>query len=249
MHVGTSELLSRHLLSSRRFHQRRPAQENRALIADDNRLIAHCGNVCSTSCARTQNSSDLINALTGHSSLVVEDPSEMIAIRKYLGLKWKERSAGIDQVKTRQMVLQRNFLGPQVLFHGDGEVSAALDCRIIGNDDRLVTVNHADAGNKTGARRLIIVHARGSESAELEERCVRVQYGIDSLADEHLAAFLVALHRGLTAPVLDCCELRAEFLDDLLHRGSVGCSCHNCGMKTMSFFAHILSDVSNDLFS
>src|SRR5215813_7914990 len=222
MHIGASQLLSRDLLSSRRPHQRRPGQENRALVAHDNRLIAHCGNVRATGRAGTQNGSDLINALAGHSSLVIEDPPEMIAIREHLGLKRKEGSSGIDQVKTRQMVLHCNFLRPQLLFHGDRKVSAALDGRIIGNDDRLMTMNHADTSNETGAWSLIVVHARGSESAEFKERCVRIQYGIDSLANEHLAAFLVTLYRGFTAPFLDDCELRAEFLDQLLHRGSVG---------------------------
>src|SRR5262245_35440522 len=149
----------------------------------------------------------------------------MVAIGEHIRLKREERSAGIHEVKTRQAVLHCNFLRPQVLLHCDWEICTALHRSVICNKDGLMTLNHADARNETGAWRLIVVHAVSRDRAEFEERCVRVQYPIDSFTDEHLAPFFVPLYRGFTATFLNCFELGAEFVYELLH----GCqSRHNC---------------------
>ena len=39
--------------------------------------------------------SDLWNAHAGHTGLIIEDASEMIAIGKNLSLQWQERATGI----------------------------------------------------------------------------------------------------------------------------------------------------------
>src|SRR5262249_23242875 len=146
--------------------QRRPAKKDCALIAHNDRLIAHGRHVSSTRRTRTQNSSDLINTFTRHASLVVKDAPEMVAIGEHIRLKREERSAGIHEVKTRQAVLHCNFLRPQVLLHCDWEICTALHRSVICNKDGLMTLNHADARNETGAWRLIVVHAVSRERAE-----------------------------------------------------------------------------------
>src|SRR4030095_2365667 len=104
-----------------------------------------------------------------------------------------------------------------MLFDRDREVGSALDRCIVGNNDGLMAVNEPDACDQAGARRLIVVHAVGSESAELEERCVRIEYGVDAFTNEHLAAFLMTFDGRLTAALLDRLGFGWRLGDPLLH--------------------------------
>ena len=51
MQLAPTEFLSRHHLSGRRFDERRPTKEDRALTAHDHRLVAHGGDVRAARCA------------------------------------------------------------------------------------------------------------------------------------------------------------------------------------------------------
>ena len=57
-----------------------------------------------------------------------------IAVGEHLVLERKKRPTGIHQVDARQAVLARSP-GPQMLFDRHGEVGAALDRRVVGDDD------------------------------------------------------------------------------------------------------------------
>ena len=71
----------------------------------------------------------------------------MVPVGEDLGLQRQIGSSGIDQIDTRQAVLQRDFLGAQVLFHGQGIVGAAFYGGIVGHDHYLATVDNPDAGD------------------------------------------------------------------------------------------------------
>ena len=80
--VAAAEFLGGDHFSGRRLHQRRTAEEDRALVADDHRLVAHRGHVRAAGRARTEHRGDLRNAFGAHRRLVVEDPAEVLAIRE-----------------------------------------------------------------------------------------------------------------------------------------------------------------------
>ena len=136
--VAPAQLLGRDLLAGRGLHERRPAQEDRAGALDDDGLVAHRRDIRAAGRAAAHDQRDLRDAGGRHAGLVVEDPAEVLAVREDLGLEGQERAAGVDEVDAGQPVLERDLLGAQVLLDGDRVVGAALDRRVIGDDDALV---------------------------------------------------------------------------------------------------------------
>ena len=138
-----------------------------------------------------------------HARLVVEDPAEVLAVGKDLGLERQERAARVHEVDAGQPVLLGDLLGAQVLLDRHREVRAALDRRVVGDDHDLAARDTRPiAGHEAGARRLAVVHPVGGERRELEERRARVEQRVDAVAHEHLLLLGVALAAGpaLRAP-------------------------------------------------
>ena len=140
----------------------------------------------------------------------------MIAIGKDLGLKRQESAPGIDKVYAGQAILERDFLGAQMLLDGDREVRAAFDCGVVGDDHRLVSLNDADSGDETRAGRFVVVHAVGGERAEFQKRCVFVNQRFNAVADKHLAPIGVPLDCRLAAAFLNSSELLPKLVLDRL---------------------------------
>ena len=59
---SAAEILRRNDLTGGGLHQRRAAQEDGALIADDHRLVAHRRDVCAAGGARSEHRRDLRDA-------------------------------------------------------------------------------------------------------------------------------------------------------------------------------------------
>jgi hypothetical protein len=59
------------------------------------------------------------------------------AVREHVGLHGQERAARVDQVGARQAVLERDLLRAQVLLDRQRKVGAALDGRVVRDDQRL----------------------------------------------------------------------------------------------------------------
>ena len=66
--VAAAELLGGHLLAGRRLHERRAAEEDRPLVADDHGLVAHRRDVGAAGRARAHHRGDLRDALAPTSS-------------------------------------------------------------------------------------------------------------------------------------------------------------------------------------
>ena len=171
--VGAAQLLGRHLLAGRRLHQRRAAEEDRARALDDDRLVRHRRHVGAARRARAHDDGDLRDPLGRHPRLVEEDAAEVLAVGEDLGLQRQEGAARIDEVDAGQAVLERDLLRAEVLLHRDGEVGAALDRRVVGDDHHLAAGDAADAGDEPGAGRLVVVHARRRRAARARERASR----------------------------------------------------------------------------
>src|SRR5690606_27154732 len=123
----------------------------------DDALVAHRRHVGAAGGATAHHHRQLRNVAGAEPGLVVEDPAEVFLVGEDLVLQRQEGAAGIDQVDAGQAVLQGHFLGPQVLFHRDREVGAALDRGVVGHDHHLGAVHAADAGDDAGGRGGIVV--------------------------------------------------------------------------------------------
>ena len=57
---------------------------------------------------------------------------------KDVGLQRQVCAAAVDEIDARQLVLERDLLGPEMLLHGHREVGPALDGRVVGDDTHRV---------------------------------------------------------------------------------------------------------------
>ena len=91
----------------------------------------------------------------------------MLAVWKNLRLVRQIGAATIDQVNARQVVFERNLLGPQMLLHRHWIIGAAFDRSIIADDHTFAAFNAANAGDDASTRRLIIIHIVRGERPNL----------------------------------------------------------------------------------
>ena len=161
--VAAAEVLGRDHLAGRRLHQRRAAEEDRALISHDDRLVAHRRDVGAAGGARPHDRGDLRDARGRHPGLVEEDAAEVLLVGEDLVLHRQEGAAGVDEVDAGQPVLLGDGLGAQVLLHRDRVVGAALHRGVVGDDHALAAGDLADAGDDAGARRVVVVHPVGRQ--------------------------------------------------------------------------------------
>ena len=165
---------------------------------------------------------DLRDALGRHPRLVEEDAAEVLAIGKDLGLQRQIRAARVHQIQAGQPVLDRHLLRAQVLLHRDRVVGAALDGGVVGDDQHLAPRHPADAGDQTGAGRLVVVEPFGRERRELEKGRVRVEQLLEALADQELPLFAVALDGAFVAALPRPFDAGLEVGDQALHVRAVG---------------------------
>ncbi len=204
MHVAAAERLGVDDLAGRCLHERRPAEEDRSLLAHDDRLVAHRRHVGAAGGAGAHDHGELRDARRREPRLVVEDAAEVFAVGKHLVLQRQECAARIDEVDTGKPVLERDFLRAQVLSHRHRIVGPALDGRVVRDHHDLAAEDAADPGDDAGRRSVVPVHSARGQRRELEERAARVEQGLDAFARQQLAArdvfrarFLAAAQRGL----------------------------------------------------
>ena len=174
------------------LHQRRAAEKDGALVADDHRLVAHRRDVRAAGRARSQHGGDLRDALGAEFSLVVEDPAEVLAVGKHLVLAGQEGAAGVDEIDAGQPILPGNLLRAQVLFDRNRVVGTAFDRRVVGHDHAFATGDPADTGDDAGPRAFVVVHPVGGKRSDLEQRTAGVEQAVDSVTGQQFAAVDVA---------------------------------------------------------
>jgi hypothetical protein len=222
MHFRAAKLLRRHHLPGGRFHQRRAAEEDRALSLDDHRLVRHRRHVGAAGGARAHDAGDLRDAGGRHVGDVVEDAAEVLAVGEDVVLLGEEAAAGIHQVEARQPVLRRDLLRAQVLLHGHRVVGAAFDGRVIRDDHALTARNAADAADHRGGMHVAAVHAPGGKLADLKERRSGIEQPAHPVARQQLAAREMLLARLLVAAHRDLVGLLLEIGDEPAHAIGVG---------------------------
>ena len=152
VHVAPTQVLSRYHLASRSLHKRRTSEEDRPLIADDDRHVRHGRHVGAAGGAGAHDHGDLRDARRAHVGLVVEYTAEVVAVGEDLVLLRQVRAAGIDEVDAGQTAFRRDLLRPQMLLDGDRVVGPALHGRVVAHDhdvpphDASHARDHAAAG-------------------------------------------------------------------------------------------------------
>ena len=87
-----------------------------------------------------------------HPRLVEEDPPEMVPVGENLCLPRQVRASRVDDVEAGvDPEGSGDLLQPQVLFHRDGVVGAALDGGVVGRDGDELTGDAAEAGDDAAA--------------------------------------------------------------------------------------------------
>ena len=142
----------------------------------------------------------------------------MIAVGKDLVLRRQKRPARIDEIEAGQPVVAGDLLGAQVLLDGHREIGAALDRRVIGDDDAFAAHDPADAGDEAGGRHLAVIHAEGGELRQFEKRRARIEQRPHPLARQQLAARQVPAPRLLPAALADRRDLLPQIRDKRPHR-------------------------------
>ena len=222
MDVAAAEVLGRDDLPGRGLHQGRAAEEDRALVLDDDRLVGHRRDVGAAGGAGAHDAGDLRDAAARQVGLVEEDPAEVLAVGEHLVLHRQEGAAGVDEVDAGQPVVAGDRLRAEVLLDRDRVVGAALDGRVVADHHALAPADPADAGDDAGRRdgvrvvRPRAVHPGRGQRAQLEERAAGVQEPVDPVADQQLAAVGVLGASALGPALPDEGEPLAELVDELL---------------------------------
>ena len=217
VHVAAAELFGADHLPSRGFDERRTAEKDRAGTFDDHRLVAHRRNVRAARRARSHDRGDLRDAFARHARLIVEDAAEVVAIGKHFVLQRQERAARIDEIDARKKVLLGDLLCAQMFLHRYGIVRAALDGRIVRDDDAALVFDRADARDHPGRRAVAAVHLVCGEGADLEKVRLRIDEPVDALAGGELAARSVTLRRLRAAARPNREQMLAQVGYQLLH--------------------------------
>ena len=222
VHVAAAERFRVDDFAGRRAHQRRAAEEDRALFLDDDRFVAHCRHVSAAGGARSHHHRELRYAGRREARLVVEDAAEVIAVREDLVLQRQERAARIDEVDAGQVILSGDLLRAQVLLHRHREVRAALDRRVVRDHDDFRALHAADTGDHAGGRCAAVVHAVRRERGQLEERRAGVEEGAHAIARQKLAALRVLAPRVFAAALGRNRHALLQLVGERAHVGSVG---------------------------
>jgi len=202
--VRTAEGLGVDLFAGRGLDQGRAAEKDCALFTHDDGFVAHRRDVSPAGRARAHHNGDLRNIERRQAGLIVEDPPEMIAVRKDFVLQRQEGAPRVDQVQAGQVILQRDLLGAQVLLHRHRVIGAAFDRGIVGYDQTFHTRDAANPGNHPGTRRGIVIQAMGGQGRDFQERAAGIQQCPNALARQQLAARLVFFSGPVRAATSGC---------------------------------------------
>ena len=214
VHVAAAERLRVDTFAGGGLHQRRAAQEDRALLAHDDRFVGHRGHIGAARRAGAHHDGDLRDPETGHLRLVVEDPAEVIAVGKHLVLPREKGAAGVDEVNARQAIVERDLLRAQVLLDRDRVIGPALHRRVVRDDHTLDAAHAPDPRDDAAGRQPVVVELVPGELADLEKGRSRVEQPVDAIAYEHLAAPFVLRACCSRPALLHLRDQRPQFLGE-----------------------------------
>ena len=149
----------------------------------------------------------------------------MVAVGKDLVLLQQHRTAGVDQIDTRQPVRRRHLLGSQVLLHGHRVVGAARHRRVVGDHHALTSGHPPDAGDHPCRGRLAAVHVLGCQRRDLQERTPGIEKRVDPVTRQQFPAVQVPGPRLLAATLGHAIQSGTQSR----HVGFMRCTPPGCG--------------------
>ena len=222
MDVAAAQVFGADHFAGRGLHQRRAAEEDRALFLDDDRLVAHRRHVGAARGAGAHDDGDLRDALGRQIRLVVEDAAEVVAVGEHVVLVRQVGAARVDQVDAGQVVLLGDLLRAQVFFHRHRVIGAALDGGIVTDDHALLARYAADAGDDAGAGGGAVIHLIGGQLREFEEGRARIEQVFDALARQQLAPRKVLGASSVATALGQLRNARTQVVHHRLHRCGIG---------------------------
>ena len=128
MHLRTAELLLGDVLVDRHLDQRRTAEEGVAGVLDEDRVVAHAGQVGAPGGGRAEHHRDGRDPGSGE----LGQATELLATRdEDVGLLREVRTTGLDQGDHRQGVDLGDVEGAQHLLDRGGREAAAPDAAVV----------------------------------------------------------------------------------------------------------------------
>ena len=213
VHVGAAERLLVGDLARRGLDQRRTGEEDHRLVLDHHHVVAHARHVGAARGGVAVHHGDGGDARLRQPREVAE---QRAAGDEHLLLRGQVGAAGLDEADHRQAVLHRHVVEPQDLAQRPRVGGAALDGRVVGDEQALDALDHADTGDHGGAD--LEVGAPRGERAQLEERRVAVEHHVDALARGELAPVAMARDLALPAAGEGGFEVGGQLLELGLHR-------------------------------
>lgn len=123
---------------------------------------------------------------------------------------------GLDHL--RQLVLLRNSLGTEMLFDGNGIVSAALDCAVVCNNNAGDALDDADAGDDAAGGNLGLgVQLVAGHGGQFQKRRPGVNQRRDAVPRQHLLASNVLLAGLFRTSALDLARELGHSSRDFRH--------------------------------
>ena len=200
MHVCSTELFSGDYLACGSLHQRRSAEINGSLVSNDDGLVAHSWDVGTACGTHTHHDSDLWYSHRRHTSLIIEETTEVVSVREHRILFREEGAATVDHIDARQFVLHRDFLCAKMFLHGILHIGAAFDSSVIGNDYCFSALDGADTSDDTRRWKVVVISVVSRHRREFQERSVLIDEQVDTLACKEFVTFLMFLNgRSATA--------------------------------------------------
>ena len=181
MYVRAPQLLGADDFTGGRFYQWRPAEKNRALVFHNNRFVRHGGKVGAAGCARAQHCSNLGNAHGGHTGLVVEGVTEVLAVGKYLFLQRQKGTPGIHQIDAWQAVFLGDGLGAALFLDCQRVVGAAFYGSVVDENHAFLAGDSADTGDNASAGNVVVIHLVGCQLGQFQKGRAGVQNSIETI--------------------------------------------------------------------
>ncbi len=167
MNICTTQVFRRDFFPGRGFDQRRPSQKDRARPPDDHRFVAHRRDVSAACRAASHHAGNLWDACRAHPRLIVEDAAKIVAVREDFSLHRQKCAAAVHQIDAGQIVLQSDLLRAQVLPDSHRIIRAALDGRIVSDDQAFRAAYATNAGDDASRRRDVLVKFPSGERRDL----------------------------------------------------------------------------------
>ena len=229
--VRAAEVLGRDDLPGRGLHQRRAAEEDGPLLADDDALIGHRRDISAAGGAAAHDDGDLGNAFGRHIGLIEEDAAEMFAVREDLVLHRQEGATGIHQIDAGQIVLACDLLRAEVLFDRHRKIGAAFDRGVVGNDHTFLALHPANAGDDPGRWHVAAVQPMRGELGELQKRRTRIDQPGHPFPRQQLTPGKMALPRSFAAATLRRLDVGPQIGRQCPHRGGIGGEFFRAGVE------------------